>query len=145
MKPLNGNFREQEVLPSPTIKAVVEVPGLRVSATVEFLVDTGAARTTLHSGDVTKLGIDILSYAVNVQHPLIFVGIGGEASYGEQDAILHFKNAQIPLTILIGPLDKSQFDLALKKQVPSLLGRDFLNLGRLVVDYKTRQVSIDMH
>ena len=131
-------------LPSPSIKALVEIPGLSVPANVEFLVDTGAARTTLHPGDLAKLGIDIVFYATSVQ-PLTFVGVGGEASYGEQDATLHFKNTQIHLPALIGPLDKSQVDIALKKQVPSLLGRDLLNLGLLIVDYETNQVSIEMY
>ena len=144
MSPINGKFREQEVLPSPSIKAVVEIPELKVSAPVEFLVDTGATRTTLHPGDVVKWGIDIASYAASVQ-PSTLAGIGGEASYCAADAVLRFKSTQIPLPVLIGPLDQSQFDLALRKQVPSLLGRDLLNLGRLVVDYETNQVSIEMH
>ncbi len=144
MSRLNGKFREQDSLPSPSVTAVVEIPNLGVSASVEFLVDTGATQTVLHPGDVLKLGIDITTYAASA-HPCISSGVGGEASYGVEDAILRFKNINAPLRALIGPLDPSQFEFALKKQIPSLLGRDFLNRGRLIVDYENNQVSIEMH
>ena len=143
MSRINGRFREQEPLPSPLVTAVVEIPNLGVSASVEFLVDTGAARTVFHPGDVLKFGIDIVTYSADAC-PRTFSGVGGEASYGVEDAILHFKNAKVNLRTLIGPLDTRQFDFALKKHVPSLLGRDFLNQGRLIVDYENNELSFEM-
>ena len=143
MNQINGRFREQEALPSPLVTAFVEIPDLGVSASVEFLVDTGATRTALHPGDVLKLGIDIVTYAAGA-YPRTIAGIGGQASYGVEDAILHFKNSKANLRALIGPLEQSQFDFALKKHVPSLLGRDFLNQGRLIVDYEKNELSFEM-
>ena len=143
MSQINGRFREQEALPSPSITAVVEIPKLGISASVEFLVDTGATRTVLHPGDVRKLGIDIVTYAADAC-PRTYSGVGGEASYGIEDAILHFKNAKTNLRTFIGPLDPCQFDFALNKNVPSLLGRDFLNQGRLIVDYENNELSFEM-
>ncbi len=143
MSQINGEFRAQEVLPSPLITAVVEIPNLGVMASVEFLVDTGAMRTVLHPRDALKFGIDIVTYAADAC-PRTFSGGGGDASYGVEDAILHFKNAKTNLRTFIGPLDPCQFDLALNKNVPSLLGRDFLNQGRLNVDYENNEVSFEM-
>ena len=143
MSQINGRFREQDPLPSPSITAVVEIPTLGVAASVEFLVDTGAARTVIHPRDVRKFEIDIVTYAADAC-PYTFTGVGGEASYGVEDAILHFKNARTNLRTLIGPLDPCQFDFARNKNVPSLLGRDFLNQGRLIVDYENNEVSFEM-
>ena len=143
MSQINGEFRAQEALPSPLITAVVEIPNLGVMASVEFLVDTGAMRTVLHPRDVLKFGIDIVTYAAGAC-PSTFAGVGGEASYGVEDAILHFKNSKANLRAFIGPLDPGQFDFALKKDLPSLLGRDFLNQGRLIVDYENNEVSFEM-
>ena len=143
MSQINGEFREQAPLPSPLIAAVVEIPKLGVWAPVEFLVDTGATRTVLHPSDVLKFGIDIVTYADDAC-PRTYSGVGGEASYGVEDAILHFKNAKTNLRTLIGPLDQCQFDFASDKNVPSLLGRDFLNQGRLIVDYENNEVSFEM-
>ena len=142
MSQINGRFREQDCPPSPSITAFVEIPNLGAWASVEFLVDTGATRTVVHPGDVLKFGIDIVTYAVDAC-PRTFSGVGGDASFGVEDAILHFKNAKTNLRVFIGPLDPCQFDFALNKNVPSLLGRDFLNQGRLIVDYENNEVSFE--
>lgn len=145
MSQINGEFREQDRPPSPSITAVVEFPKLGVWASVEFLVDTGASRTVLHPSDVLRLGIDIVTYAADPPPcTSTATGVGGKASYGVEDAILHFSDSNANLTALIGPLDPCQFDFALKKHVPSLLGRDFLNQGRLIVDYENNQLSFEM-
>lgn len=142
MSLIKGEFRGQEPLPSPSITAFVEVPNLGVSASVEFLVDTGATRTVIHPRDALKFGIDIATYAADAC-PRTFSGVGGDASYGVEDSILHFKNDKTNLRTFIGPLDPSQFDSALNKNIPSLLGRDFLNQGRLIVDYENNEVSFE--
>ncbi len=143
MSQINGSFREQDPFPSPTIRAVVEIPNLGVWASVEFLVDTGAMRTVLHPRDVLKFGIDIETYAADAC-PFIFSGVGGKASYGVEDAILHFKDSKTNLRTFVGPLDLCQFDFALMNHLPSLLGRDFLNQGRLIVDYENNELSFEM-
>ena len=140
---IEGEFREQDRPPSPSVTAVVEIPKMGVSQSVKFLVDTGASRTVLHPRDILRLGIDFVTYAADAC-PIAFSGVGGKASYTVEDAILYFENSKTDLRALIGPLDPSQFDFALNEHVPSLLGRDFLNQGRLIVDYENNELSFEM-
>ena len=150
MKQITGNFKESGsgskqsyVRIQPFIKAVVELPKLNLQHPVVFLVDTGAAQTTLHPQSIVHLGIAFDNYVPTRKREM--TGVGGAALYGEEEAILHFKTAQVPLSILLGPLDKDQFEVALSKQSPSLLGMDLLSMTRLTVDYVANQLSVAMH
>lgn len=132
---------------TPYIKAIVEIPRLRVKAPISFLVDTGADHTTVHAADAVTLGISELESGRKGNSRS--VGIGGDAEYKPERAILHFKMGKTTYVwdaeIRIGPCGEEAFELAKVEDVPSLLGRDFLSRGRLVADYIRDQLVFEVH
>ena len=148
MTKTDGSFREWGGVDDyfgvqPFIRGVVELPRLGLRHPVDFLVDTGAARTTLHPLSMTRLGISLDSYAPGQKREM--TGVGGGASYGEEEAVLHVREAQIPMPILVGPLIREQFDFSLSSRIPSLMGMDVLSMGRLSVDYLLNELWLEMH
>jgi hypothetical protein len=127
----------------PYIKAIVQIPRLNIEGPVSFLVDTGGVKTTLHPPDITALGIDIAQLDQNRSRQL--TGVGGEAEYRIEDALLRFTNIDVPIEILIGPVEPQSFQGALVRGLPAILGRDILNQGRLVVDYVENHHVLDIH
>ncbi len=136
---------------SPYITAVVELPNGK-SAPINFLVDTGADFTTIHTADSIKLGIGVLP--TGVPGNKISVGIGGFAEYKRQDAKLTFKSSKQVYEweekIAIGPCGEDRFSAALAgvlrgNSTPSILGRDFLSRGRLVIDDAADEVFLEPH
>jgi len=51
-------FFKPGIFEAAYVVAVLECEALRIRDTVEFLVDTGASRTTICDKDVIRLGID---------------------------------------------------------------------------------------
>lgn len=149
MTRIDGSFREwgdgEEGYfgVQPYIRAVVELPRLGLRHPVDFLVDTGAVRTTIHPLSMTRLGIFLEAYAPPQRSDMS--GVGGGASYGEEDAVLHFRDAQMPARVLVGPLIRDQFDFSLSSRLPSLLGMDVLSKMRLSVDYLANELRVDVH
>ncbi len=149
MTRIDGSFREwgggEEGYfgVQPYVRAVVELPRLGLRHPVDFLVDTGAVRTTLHPLSMTRLGISLEDYAPTQRSDM--TGVGGGASYGEEEAILHFRNAEIRAVVLVGPLLREQFDFSLSSRLPSLLGMDILSRTRLSVDYLANELRVDVH
>ena len=150
MTRITGSFREwgggstdSYIGVQPFVRAVVELPRLDLKHPVDFLVDTGAARSTLHPQSMVRLGISLEIYVPTLISDM--TGVGGGASYGEEEAVLHFRNAQVPMRILVGPLVKEQFNFSLSSRIPSLLGMDLLRMGRLSVDYLANELWLDMH
>ena len=112
MTRITGSFREwgggstdSYIGVQPFVRAVVELPRLDLKHPVDFLVDTGAARSTLHPQSMVRLGISLEIYVPTLISDM--TGVGGGASYGEEEAVLHFRNAQVPMRILVGPLVKN--------------------------------------
>ena len=60
----------------PTIHGIVVIPELDIWDGVDFLVDTDADMTCLHSADIEQLGID-LSLLRDVGRPTTVRGVGG--------------------------------------------------------------------
>ena len=147
MTRIDGSFREWGgegyFGVQPYIRAVVELPRLGLRHPVDFLVDTGAVRTTLHPLSMTRLGISLDGYAPSYRSEM--TGVGGGASYGEEDAVLHFRNAQMPTRVLLGPLVREQFDFSLSSRLPSLLGMDVLSRTRMSVDYLANELWVDVY
>lgn len=115
----------------PYVTAGITIERLGVSATIEFLVDTGADYTTVHWGDrqllVTETGeaLGDIAFADTITG----LGIAGRpVYYGIENAKLLFRTEEgedyavtLPVRIARDEIDS----------IPSLLGRDFLNSVRL--------------
>ena len=110
------------------MKGRLIIPDLGVSGDVEFLVDTGSDRTSLHPLDGWALRIPLSQLG----NPTSLAGIGGSQSYFTADAALLFRDeTQNRLYFLrLAIAQPTQHNLRL----PSLLGQDILRHWRTVHD-----------
>ena len=143
MSVVSGSFQAGA---QPHLTALVEIPRLQVQHTVDFVVDTGASRTTLHPVTIQSMGLTWQSYAHRNAPPNseLLSGILGGASYGREDAILHLGPRSLDCYILMGPLKKKLYTDSLQASIPSLLGMDILQQLRLVMDYRNAEISLTL-
>jgi predicted aspartyl protease len=114
-----------------------------IDETVEFMVDTGASRTTLLDKDAIYLDLDfdkLPKYKENLS------GIGGSINtYVIEDASLIIGNTQIDIPVMVGkhPLEKMTHEELIKTlRIPSLLGRDIINRFRLIFDKEKEELTL---
>ena len=125
------------------VVAVLESKPLNLHETVEFLVDTGASRTTICDKDAIRLGIDFATLEKLSEGML---GIGGMVNTyvlndvklifrreDEKDHIENFKKIYVLRHTL---LDEKIM------RIPSILGRDMLNKYALVYDKRREKVYV---
>ena len=125
----------------PFVKARVIIPRLGVQREVEFLVDTGADRTCVNYRDAVNMGLfpEILRGS-EMTHA---EGIGGASRYFREDARIEFietddeRPYEHTLSLLIADLSDAP------SLIPSLLGRDVLNLYRMVYAPAERRLELD--
>ena len=105
----------------PCVEPGLSIPRLRIVQRVQFLVDTGAVTTCLHTPDAIRGNIPF----GQLRDKRMFRGIGGSSEYFGESAILSFEDP--PATrlyrvdlFIAGPDDRNQ-------GLPSLLGRDVIN------------------
>ena len=93
---------------------------------VEFLVDTGAARSVLMPGDADKLGIDVGALPVN---PRTYIGAGGFTQSRVVNALFMFDEPGVGTHVYLVPgLSVVEPSKEYEEiNVPSFLGRDILN------------------
>ena len=125
------------------MKARVEIPRLSVEGSLNFLIDTGADRTTIHPVDLQAIG---------VRHPDLDAsqkwdcsGIGGTVAYSMEKVVLHFKKVDLCQEVAIGPLELGFFNNAQEGRLPSLIGSDVLSQGSLLYDFIGNQLHLDLH
>lgn len=115
-----------------------------IDATIEFLVDTGASRTTLLDKDAIYLGMDYNKLSKAEQD---MSGIGGSVeAYVIEDSILLFgeNSIKIPVFVLRHPLERMDKEERIKiLRFPSILGRDVINRFRLVFDKEMDEISLE--
>lgn len=127
---------------APLVRAFVHLPRLGVREWITFLLDTGSDGTCLHPRDVALLGVDLEqlggSTIINA------AGVGGSLSYFREPSWLMFRESangfvfcQIELAICEFTDDPYIGDL------PSLLGRDFLNRCRTYLDSELNIVQLE--
>ena len=117
---------------------------LGMGETIEFLVDTGASRTTLLDKDVICLGI---KYDKLRRYEQDLSGIGGSVeTYVVDDSLLLFGECamKIPVFVARHPLETMDKEERIKiLRFPSILGRDVINRFRLIFDKETEKILMD--
>lgn len=128
----------------PYVTAGIMIERLGVSATIEFLVDTGADGTAIHWGDrqllVTGTG-DTLPADTVFAGSAIARGIAGRiVRYGIEDATLLFRTKQGENRAVSMPVHIAEDGI---DNAPSLLGRDFLGGVRLDFNMPANDLVIE--
>lgn len=121
--------------PAPYVRASVLLDGLRFPHSVDFLVDTGSDSTCLHPSDARAFGLDpaVLDFRRGKTHQ----GVGGSLDYIPHNAVLIFEQSNSSVfwrceidicDIWSAPANDAEEYAEIVDWLPSLLGRDFLNL-----------------
>jgi len=79
-------FFKPGIFEAAYIAAVLECEALRIRETVEFLVDTGASRTTICDKDIIRLGADS---SARMLVPKFVRGVGCAANLVSQSYLDH--------------------------------------------------------
>ena len=118
----------------PYIRGVVLIPRFRVWQSVNFLLDTGADLTCLHSKDAKSLQIPehALHGATNRD------GVGGGADYFQENATILFADGSksVSYNIVLNIACDPGTD-----RVPALLGRDIFNHWYIEYDLASRKLQ----
>ena len=144
--PIDGYYNPDYLTPAPYLQAHVHLPRLSLGASVDFLIDTGSDDTCLHPTDNAMLRIDhsVLDAGTRERSS----GIGGSLWYYQEDAVLTFRSrnrevyyweCRISICQEIGTHDAESF----LQGMPSLLGRDFLNLCVMQANCSEGQFALD--
>ena len=116
---------------------------MNIDETIEFLVDTGASRTTLLDKDAIYLGI---AYDKLRRCEQDLSGIGGCVdTYVIDDALLLFgeHRMEIPVFVIRHPLDTINKEEGIRiLRFPSILGRDVINKFRLIFDWERDEILL---
>lgn len=139
---LEGYFKEG-ALEAAYITAVLAIPSLKITQKVEFLIDTGATKTTILDKDAISAGIPY-NRLIRHRHPLL--GLGGlVATYIAKNAEIYFRvdddseHKEFLSELLVVKHAKVDHNIM---RIPSVLGRDILNKYRLTYDKQGDLVTI---
>ena len=125
----------------PFVRVRVIIPRLGIRRTVEFLVDTGADHTCVNHRDAVNM--DLFPDVLRENEMTHATGIGGSSRYFVEDARLEFLDTdeerprEYPVSLRIADLSDTPMP------IPSLLGRDILNLHRMV--YSPTERRLELH
>ena len=124
------------------VQGFVHLPRLRVSHDVKFLIDTGADNTCLHPRDVGMFQIDYRRLRNSAL--ATSAGIGGDLTYYREDAVLIFRDQSgeylswsFVIHLCVRPHSPTTLEL------PSLLGRDFINLCHFQANRSMNRALLD--
>lgn len=135
----------------PKITVGVYVPGISTDWTfIDFLLDTGAASTSIHPMDaVGKLGIDpdALADKQRWTDRVGRFGVGGEATYFRVPTRYLFQSDTGQMLLhstygYLGHLDRSKPRNQTLESLESLIGWDLLQIFRIVADYSQRRIEL---
>ena len=129
-------------LPGPYVRAVVMFPRLYVGDSIEFLIDSGAESTALHSPDVELIQVD---YRQLRRNSLVTgSGIGGRLRYYREPAVVVFRESDGSTRSFVMDLGISERTRNRdRRRLPSLLGRDFPNFCTVTLDHFLNRVSLE--
>ena len=135
---IRGYFDEQG---RPRLKCNIEIPRLGISDEIDFLMDTGAYKTTILPGDGQMIGLPYNRLRGNIS----IHGIGGSSRHFWERVILDFNDNGATITRLI---DIGIMPYGYAPQtfgLPSLLGRDVLNGWRILYDQPANRLECAIH
>ena len=125
----------------PFVRVRVIIPRLGIRSAVEFLVDTGADSTSVNHRDVVNMRLFPEYFRENeMTHS---AGVGGFSRYFIEDARIEFLDTdedhprEYPVSLRVADLSDAPMS------IPSLLGRDILNLHRMV--YAPGERRLELH
>ena len=120
----------------PYVKVRLFLPRLGVVGQVDFLVDTGAVSTVLHSDDAEDIGCPFDQLVL----PAAFQGVGGSLTYYRESALVRLGNDDAPVDFAA--------EISIAKPgstadgLDSLLGRDVLNRLRMEYDFPQNRLEL---
>ncbi len=136
-------FFKPGIFEAAYVVAVLESNALGMCETIEFLVDTGASRTTICDKDAIRLGIDFGKLEKLGEGML---GIGGVVDtyvlkdvklvFRREDEKGHVQNFERIYVLKHAALDERIM------RIPSILGRDILNKYALIYDKRHEKAYI---
>jgi len=131
---------------APYVRALFICPKLNIREHIEFLIDSGASRTTILDNDAVRLGINLDQLEMSKEGT---TGIGGVVdTYFIHQATLIFRTLtgiheeSFDRLFILKHKPRSRKEEERIKRIPSLLGRDFINRYRLLLDKKKDLVVI---
>ena len=124
--------------PSPYVSAYVSLPRFDIQRQVDFLIDSGATGVMLNSEDVRDMNIPMELLRANAVRRSR--GIGGVQRYFSEPGSLSFGvgSSTLRCNLDLYIID----DSTAPPRIPSLLGRDFLNLCDVRLNYHAGLVSL---
>ena len=129
-------------LAGPYVRAFVMFPRLYVGNSIEFLIDTGAESTTLHTADIELIQVDYRHLRRNSR--MTGFGIGGRVRYYREPAVVVFRDSEGGTRTFAVELGVSERTRDRERRgLPSLLGRDFLNRCRVFLDSELNIVQLE--
>lgn len=139
---LSGYFKAGP-LEAAYITAVLAIPKIGMRQKIEFLIDTGATKTTILDRDALTIGIAYAKLS-RLKQPLL--GLGGLVdTYVAKDAEIYFRtdndseHRELLPELLVVKHKKIDENIM---RIPSVLGRDILNKYRLVYEKRKDLVVI---
>ena len=124
----------------PFVRVLITIPRLGIQDEVDLLVDTGADGTCLNHRDVVNMGL--FPEVLLESERTYATGVGGSSRYFREDARLKFLDAaddppgEYDVSLQIADLSDAP------TSIPSLLGRDILNLHRMVYGPAERRLEL---
>ena len=127
----------------PTMRGMLIIPELEVWDGVDFLVDTGADMTCLHSPDIEQLRID-RGLLRSTGGPTAIRGVGGGQDYFVTRARVAFLDEPDLDRLAVFTIDLYIADsTGAGVHTPSLLGRDILD--QVMMIYEPRRQRLELH
>jgi hypothetical protein len=137
-----GNYDGLGMDAEPLVEAVVVIPRLGAWGAVKFLIDTGTDRTTLYPGRDNHTHIDYSMLRSSTLRESI--GVGGRERYYSERAYLMFRDEGGQAFQWMVDVDIWRPDFnRLAQLLPSLLGRDFLNLCDVRLNHSAGVVALE--
>lgn len=113
----------------PVVDCFINIPALRVSGAVSFLIDTGADTTLLMPADARRLGV---KYS-DLIYTRVSTGVGGECEEYIVPAqlLVSDEKAAFGYRLVLGIARPFEY----LEECPSIIGTDILKNWKVVLDY----------
>jgi len=123
---------------APYVQALFNCSKLNLREYIEFLIDSGASRTTILDNDAVRLGINLDQLEMSKEGT---IGIGGMVdTYIIHQATMVFRTStgiheeSFDRLFILKHKPRSTKEEDRIKRIPSLLGRDFINRYSLLLN-----------